>query len=102
MAWHQIELLVDADGGTGGAASVKWIADGLVLGTLDAGANGTFNPNGRVTLGYSDPSSNNSDNPPLSFALIDNLRIDAVPEPTTLGLLIPASLMLLARRRRMD
>ena len=100
MAWHQVELLVDADGGTGGAASVKWIVDGLTLGTLDAGASGAFPSSGRVTLGYSDPSANNSDLPSHSFALIDNLRVDAVPEPTTCALLVPAALTLLARRRR--
>jgi len=79
---------------------VQWLVDGLRIGTLDAGANGAFAPNGRVTLGYSDPSSNNSDNPPLSFALIDNMRVDAVPEPTTFALLVPAALTLVARRRR--
>ena len=100
MEWHQVELLVDADGGTGGAASMQWIVDGLLLGTLDAGANGAFASTGSVTLGYSDPSSNLSDNPPLSFGLIDNLRVEQVPEPTALALAAPAALALLARRRR--
>lgn len=99
MEWHEVELLVDPDGGTGGAASMKWIVDGLLLGTLDAGI-GAFSTDGSVTLGYSDPTSNLSDNPPLSFALIDNLRVEAVPEPTALTLVAPATLALLARRRR--
>ena len=82
MDWHEVTLVVDADGGTAGAASVKWFIDDLLIGTLDAGANGAFTSNGRVAFGYSDPTSNGSDNPPYSFAMIDNLRI--VPEPTAL------------------
>jgi hypothetical protein len=83
MEWHKVLLIVDADGGTAGAASVQWWIDDLLIGTLDAGANGAFTSNGQVALGYSDPTSNGSDNPPYSFALIDNLRI-AIPEPATL------------------
>jgi len=100
MEWHVVELVVDADGGSAGAASVQWIIDGLLIGTLDAGANGAFTSNGRVTLGYSDPTANGSDNPPLSFALIDNLSITAVPEPQALALGGLALLALAARRRR--
>ncbi len=85
MAWHQVMLVVDSTGGSGGAPLVAWSADGLPLGTLDAGLNGAFNANGRVTLGYSDPTTNQSDNPPLSFVLIDNLRV--TPEPASLGML---------------
>jgi hypothetical protein len=81
MAWHKVRLDVDADGGTGGAASLKWTVDNLVIGTLDAGANGVFGANGKVALGYSDPTTNGSDLPTHSFALIDNLVI--VPEPTS-------------------
>jgi hypothetical protein len=83
MDWHKVRLVVDADGGTGGAASLAWYIDNLLIGTLDAGANGAFAANGRVALGYSDPSSNGADDPNLSFALIDNLRI-IVPEPTSM------------------
>jgi PEP-CTERM motif-containing protein len=84
MQWHRVTLAVDADGGTGGAASVKWFIDNLPIGTLDAGANGAFTSNGSVAFSYSDPTSNGSDNPPLSFVLIDNFQI--VPEPTTCAL----------------
>ena len=100
MAWHEVKLEVDADGGTGGAASMKWYVDSLLIGTLDAGANGAFAATGRVTLGYSDPTSNGSDNPPLSFALIDNLRVTAVPEPGTAGLALAPLLALLGWRKR--
>jgi hypothetical protein len=97
MDWHEVELVVDADGGTGGAASMQWYIDGLLIGTLDAGTD-AFSANGRVTLGYSDPTTNGSDNPPLSFALIDNLVVSAVPEPTTMALLFSMALVGIARR----
>ena len=63
MAWHTVKLIVDADGGTGGAASMKWYVDSLLIGVLDAGANGAFSSNGKVALGYSDPTSDSSDSP---------------------------------------
>jgi hypothetical protein len=100
MDWHEVTLIVDANGGTGGAASMRWIVDGLQIGTLDAGANGAFAAAGRVTLGYSDPTSNQSDNPPLSFALIDNLTVTAVPEAGSLALIGLAAAGLLGLRRR--
>jgi hypothetical protein len=97
MAWHRVKLTVDADGGTGGAASMRWTVDNLVLGTLDAGANGAFSASGKVAFSYSDPTSNLSDNPPLSFVLIDNLAI--VPEPAS-ALLGAVGLGLVACLRR--
>ena len=101
MEWHEVELIVDADGGTGGAASMKWFVDGLLIGTLDAGANGAFPASGSVTLGYSDPTSNGSDLPTHSFALIDNLEIDLIPEPAAvITLLVPAGMAIAGRRRR--
>jgi hypothetical protein len=100
MDWHEVQLVVDANGGTGGAASMKWIVDGLLIGTLDAGANGAFSAAGRVALGYSDPSANLSDNPPLSFALIDNLSITVIPEPGSLALFGLAAASLVGIRRR--
>jgi hypothetical protein len=99
MDWHKVRLIVDADGGTAGAASVQWWVDDLLIGTLDAGANGAFSSSGRVALGYSDPTANGSDLPTHSFALIDNLRI-AVPEPATLLLSMIGLFGLAGLRRR--
>ncbi len=100
MAWHQVELRVDADGGTGGSPLMQWYIDGKIIGNLDAGANGAFAATGKAVFSYSDPTSNMSDNPPLSFALIDNIRVtDVIPEPGTIGLIAPALAFIMARRR---
>jgi len=99
MAWHDVILDVDADGGTGGAASMKVTVDGLVIGTLDAGANGAFTSDGKLNFGFSDPSSNNADNPSLLFGVIDNLVV-SVPEPSTYALVAMGGLSMLALRRR--
>lgn len=99
MEWHEVELIVIADGGTGGAPAMSWFIDGLRIGTLDAGITEAFSANGRVTLGYSDPSNNNAANPSLSFALIDNLEITAIPEPSTIALLCSVALLGVTRRR---
>jgi hypothetical protein len=99
MEWHEVELVVVANGGTGGAPAMSWFIDGLRIGTLDAGNGTPFAAVGRITLGYSDPSNNIAENPSLSFALIDNLEITAIPEPTTLVLVFSMALMGITRRR---
>jgi hypothetical protein len=97
MGWHTVTLYVDEDGAGVGQPTMAWFADGLRLGTLSGG----FTSNGSVTLSYSDPTANVSDNPPLSYVLIDNLTVEAgIPEPTTLMLALPAMMFLAARRRR--
>jgi PEP-CTERM motif len=99
MQWHRVTLMADSTGGTGGNPSLTWYIDNLRIGTLDAGGTaGAFSVNGKVNLGYSDPSSNTSDLPTHSFVLIDNLVI--VPEPATLGLLVVAFFGLYSVRRR--
>jgi hypothetical protein len=77
---------------------MKWYVDSLLIGTLDAGANGAFASNGKVALGYSDPTTNGSDLPNYSFALIDNLLI--VPEPATLTLCVAGLFTIGLLRRR--
>jgi hypothetical protein len=97
MHWHQVTLYVDDNGGTAGAPLTQVFADGLYIGKLDGG----YVSNGSLTLSYSDPTTNQSDLPTHSFALIDNLSVETgVPEPATIALLVPAGMMLIARRRR--
>ncbi len=95
MAWHQVQLIVDDNGGTGGAPAMQWSIDGLRIGT----ENGGFISNGKLTFGYSDPTANGSDNPPLSFALFDNITVDSIPEPATALMLPLLAGLSLARRR---
>lgn len=85
FAWHQVVITVDVDGGTGGAPSVRWSVDGLRIATLDAGIGATFSSNGSVTIGYMDIFTSLSDNPALSFGLIDNLRIGTAGAASSYG-----------------
>lgn len=98
--WHEVELLVDPTGGTAGAASMTWIIDGLEIGALDAGIGASFSTDGSVTLGYYDPFSGVSGNAAVSFAVIDNLVVTQIPEPTTFALLGMTGVALAAASRR--
>ncbi len=98
MEWQEIELHVDATGGTGGAPSMKWYISGLLIGTLDAGVNGSFISDGRITLGFLDPTANVADAQAYNFVVIDNLRV--VPEPGTFAMLVIALAGLIGIRRR--
>lgn len=95
--WHTVQLVVDSDGGLGGAPSVEWSIDGLSIGKLDAGAGTSFSTDGRIALGYMDIFSSVADSASLSFGLIDNLQV--VPEPST-GVCGLIGLLLVPRRRR--
>jgi hypothetical protein len=96
FAWHEVMLEVNPTGGTNGAASIKWYIDNLLIGTFDAGPV-SFPTNGRAMIGYWDPFASVSDNPMLSFGLIDNLQV--VPEPSSM-LLLGGGLALLLKRRK--
>lgn len=99
MQWHRVTIISDPTGGTGGAAIMTWYIDNLRIGTSDGGGTGgAFSVNGKLNFGYSDPTANSSDNPPLSFALIDNLVV--IPEPATVSLCVVGLLALGVLRRR--
>jgi hypothetical protein len=98
--WHEVELHVNPFGGTGGAASVAWYIDGLLIGTLDAGIGASFAATGSVTVGYADPFASLSDNATLSFGLIDNLVV--IPEPSTFALGVLGLVGMYFARRRKD
>ncbi len=85
FAWHEVTIFVDADGGTGGATSVNWAIDGITVATLDAGIGSAFVSDGHVTIGYMDIFTSISDNPMLSFGLIDNLRVGNLAASKTYG-----------------
>ena len=85
FAWHEVEMRVDADGGTAGATSVSLYIDGLQIATLDAGIGASFVTDGAVQIGYADLFSSVSDNAALSFGLVDNLRIAATASTAVIG-----------------
>jgi len=77
---------------------VFWEMDGLLIATLRSAAM----PGNNIFVGYQDIfTTSTSDNPDMSFGLIDNLVVE-VPEPTTwmLGLLGGTGLFFMLRRRK--
>ena len=84
MAWHQVEIRVDATNAT-------WLVDGLPIGTVPL-PDDTVNPGGNIFFGHSDTNASFSTDPndgALLFTLIDNVRVvtPPVPEPSSAALL---------------
>jgi hypothetical protein len=92
FAWRQVEISKVGD-------EVVWSIDGLPIAKLTGTGNG-ISLNGNITVGYFDPFNSVSDNPALSFGIVDNVRVEFIPEPSTLALgLLGFGAWLLARRR---
>ncbi|HEX5177092.1 MAG TPA: hypothetical protein VFV83_08690 [Chthoniobacteraceae bacterium] len=91
FVWRQVEI---AKTGT----RVTWLIDGLAIADVPAGSFSGDN----FFIGYWDHFASISDNPALTFGLIDNLRvIQPVPEPgTCIFLAAGASAGLCFRRKR--
>jgi hypothetical protein len=87
--WRSVEI-------TKLGTEVTWSIDGLKIATtlngLIAGDN--------IFIGYWDPFASISDNPLVTFGLIDNLRVETIPEPGTAGLALLGAATLLQTRRR--
>ena len=75
---------------------VSWTIDGLPIATL---TNAPL-PGNNIFVGYWDVFASVSDNPALSFGVVDNLRVIAIPEPGSASLTALAGVLGLARRRR--
>ena len=90
MAWHEVTITVDG-------AKAAWAIDGLNIAALDPAVGASFSLDGNISIGYMDIFSSVSDNPEVSFGLIDNLVV--VPEPATIGLLLAGGIAFLRRRR---
>ncbi len=92
LAWRQVEVVKDGN-------TVQWSIDGLPIATV---TDSSLAAGGQVGIGYWDVFSSVSDNPALSFGLVDNVRVEAVPEPGTVALLAAGAALLgfgLRRRR---
>lgn len=95
FAWHQVEIAKTL-------ATVTWTVDGLLIATVPA-ADDTVATGNNIFFGHADTNTGASvdeTHPQLLFTLIDNIDVNAVPEPTSLCLLGLSALSLLIRGRR--
>jgi len=76
--------------------TVTWKIDGLTIATLTSATFGGSN----IFVGHWDVFSSIADNPETAFSVIDNLRVDAIPEPSTIALGVLGALGLFAVRRK--
>lgn len=97
FAWHTMTILADVNAGT----ASFWIDD-LNIGTLtQAGTVVSIAGSGSLTILDSALSISNADlNADLVFAVFDNYKVEAVPEPSGITLLGLCTLPLLRRRRK--
>lgn len=92
MKWHRWELRKSG-------STVEWYVDGLKIGQH---VNATFGGS-NIFFGYADTNASPSTDlvsDQLLFGLIDNVQVEAVPEPATMALLGLGGLALLRKRRR--
>ncbi|MGK0187018.1 MAG: hypothetical protein ACI9R3_002803 [Verrucomicrobiales bacterium] len=88
FAWHEVR--VDVVGN-----SASFYVDDLLI-AADANADRA----GSIMLGYGDYFSSESDAPQWSFGIVDNLRVNSIPEPSTALLLVFFAVPAALRRRR--
>jgi hypothetical protein len=91
--WHDVILAKEG-------SSVTWTIDGILFATVPLGDD-TVATGNNIFFGHSDTNGTSSSDPndtALLFSLIDNVRVEVVPEPGSLGLLGIAAIAL--RRRR--
>jgi hypothetical protein len=93
FAWRQVEITRIGD-------EVTWSIDGLPIAGLTGSGNG-ISLEGNISVGYFDPFTSVSDNAALSFGLIDNVRVEVIPEPgaVALGVVGVVGLAIWGRRR---
>jgi hypothetical protein len=75
---------------------VTWSIDGLTIATVP---NATISAD-NIFVDYWDVFPSVSDNPATSFGLIDNLRVESVPEPSSTAALLAGCAAVCGRRRR--
>ena len=75
---------------------VSWHIDGLHIATFQ---NPTLTGS-NIFVGHWDVFASITDNPDLSFGVVDNVRVEVIPEPATIALLAIGAAAIMARRRR--
>lgn len=103
FAWHHMVITVDpfalGVGVTSDLGLANFTVSGLSIGTIDNSNGGTVVAmEGAVEVMYSDLFTSVSDNPDLSFGLIDNFVVTEIPEPASLALLAVGVLAAVRRR----
>lgn len=66
--WHEVTIFVNG-------STALWSIDGLPIAELDPALGPGFDLEGNISIGYDDMFSSVSDNPDVSFGLIDNLVV---------------------------
>jgi hypothetical protein len=87
--WHDVQI--DRVGNV-----VTWMIDGNLIATVN---NAAATATDAIDIGFWDPGASSATSG-LVFAIIDNLTVTQVPEPSTAGLLIVGASTLLISRRR--
>ena len=88
FAWRRVEISrIGSD--------VTWSIDGFPIANVPS----AVLPGNNIFIGYWDPFASVSDNPVMSFGVIDNLQV-SVPEPGSAALMMVGAIGFLARRRR--
>ncbi len=90
--WRAVEISKLGD-------EVVWPIDGLPIARLTGSDHG-ISLTGNITVGYFDPFNSVSDNAALSFGIVDNVRVEVIPEPSPVALGLLGGVLLLAIRRR--
>jgi len=90
FGWRQVEI-------TKVGNDVTWTIDGLTIATLT----GATLAGNNIFVGHWDVFASTTANPAMNFSIVDNWRVDVIPEPSTwlLGILGVTAVFCLRRRK---
>lgn len=91
--WHDVVI-------TKAGNIVTWRIDGIIIGEVDTTGLVFGGSNFHLTHADINATTTDASGEPLLFGLIDNVRVNVVPEPTSAALMAMAGAFMLARRRR--